>query len=74
MDASADDFLAREKAALGDDADLFATGDDAAAFGEASGDLLGGGDQAQAAFETQFPDLASPSAVSMRASAEHTYR
>lgn len=48
---STDDFLAREKALLGDDADQFATNDD---------DLLGGsggsGD-ATAAFETQFPDV-----------------
>ncbi|CAM1510258.1 Fc.00g005930.m01.CDS01 [Cosmosporella sp. VM-42] len=57
---STDDFLAREKALLGDDADQFATGSDAAAFGD-EGDLLGGGgDNAESTFESQFPDLASP--------------
>jgi len=62
-DPSTDDFLAREKAILGDDADLFATSDDAAALGEPSGDLLAQGNNAQSTFESQFPDLASPSAV-----------
>jgi hypothetical protein len=63
-DPSADNFLAREKAALGDDADLFATNEDANAFGASEGDLLGGGggDAAASTFESQFPDLASPSA------------
>lgn len=60
---SADDFLAREKAILGDDADQFATTDDAAAFGD-SGDLLGGGDNADSTFESQFPDIATPTPVS----------
>lgn len=64
-DPSADDFLAREKAILGDDADQFATSEDAAAFGDASGDLLGGGDNADSTFESQFPDLASPTAVGL---------
>ncbi|KAJ9142766.1 Clathrin light chain [Pleurostoma richardsiae] len=59
---SADDFLAREKAILGDDANQFATSEDAAAFG-GDDDLLGGpgGDSAQ--FESQFPDLAASPAV-----------
>ncbi|PNY28021.1 Clathrin light chain [Tolypocladium capitatum] len=61
-DPSTDDFLAREKAALGDDADLFATSNDAATLGEHSGDLLAQADNAQSTFESQFPDLASPSA------------
>ncbi|CRK37885.1 Clathrin light chain like protein [Verticillium longisporum] len=60
--ASTDDFLAREKALLGDDADQFATNNDSAAF-EQDDDLLGGGDsvganQQQSTFESQFPDLA----------------
>lgn len=56
---SADDFLAREKAILGDDANQFATSGDSAAF-DADGDLLGGGGgNAQSAFESQFPDLSS---------------
>ncbi|TWU74710.1 hypothetical protein ED733_005163 [Metarhizium rileyi] len=58
---STDDFLAREKAILGDDAEQFATSDDAAAFAEPSGDLLGHGG-VESSFESQFPDLASPSA------------
>jgi hypothetical protein len=62
IDASADDFLAREKALLGDDANQFATTADADAFGDASGDLLGQGDNAQSTFESQFPDLTDPTA------------
>ncbi|KAH7309444.1 clathrin light chain [Stachybotrys elegans] len=62
LDPSTDDFLAREKAILGDDADQFATSADADAFGDASGDLLGGGDNAQSTFESQFPDLTTPTA------------
>ena len=51
---SADDFLARERALLVDDATQFATNDD---------DLLGEGGPAEeqvpeaAEFETQFPDI-----------------
>ncbi|KAL1878074.1 hypothetical protein VTK73DRAFT_8125 [Phialemonium thermophilum] len=53
---SADDFLAREKAILGDDANQFA------AYAEDGGDdddLLGGGQGAAApsTFENQFPDI-----------------
>lgn len=60
---STDDFLAREKALLGDDADQFATGDDAIAFGAGDDDLLGGGGSGnviseESTFESQFPDLA----------------
>lgn len=58
---STDDFLAREKALLGDDADQFATNDDAAAF-ESSGDLLGSGGNEESTFESQFPDLTQPDA------------
>ena len=65
VEPTTDDFLAREKAALGDDANQFATSEDANALGEPSGDLLGGDDKAQATFESQFPDLQSPSAVSL---------
>ncbi|KAF4582945.1 clathrin light chain [Ophiocordyceps camponoti-floridani] len=61
-DITADDFLAREKAVLGADADQFATVEDATAFAEPSGDLLGEADAAQSSFESQFPDLTSPSA------------
>jgi len=56
---SADDFLAREKALLGDDAEQFAEG------GE--DDLLGGGSTDNAlgdsTFEAQFPDITSPTEV-----------
>jgi len=60
---SADDFLAREKAVLGDDADQFATAQDATAL-DADDDLLQGGssEQPQATFDSQFPDLADPAA------------
>jgi len=61
-DPSTDDFLAREKAILGDDANQFAMSDDAAGLGEPSGDLLNQSDAAQSTFDSQFPDLASPSA------------
>ncbi|KJZ75676.1 hypothetical protein HIM_04833 [Hirsutella minnesotensis 3608] len=57
-DISADDFLAREKAVLGADADQFASSDDAAALGAPSDDLLGEADAVQSTFESQFPDLA----------------
>jgi len=43
------DFLSREKATLGADADLFATDND--------NNLLGGGDSVPAAFESSFPSL-----------------
>ncbi|PFH60856.1 hypothetical protein XA68_10213 [Ophiocordyceps unilateralis] len=62
IDAAADDFLAREKAVLGADADQFATVEDDVAFAEPGGDLLGEADAAQSSFESQFPDLTSPSA------------
>lgn len=68
-DPSADDFLAREKAILGDDADNFATADDSAAFQTSEddlmggGDLLGGGGDETAQFEQQFPDLSGPNEV-----------
>ncbi|KAK7954452.1 hypothetical protein PG984_003834 [Apiospora sp. TS-2023a] len=57
---STDDFLARERALLGDDATQFATSGDSAAFQDASDDLLGGGDDGEGAqFESQFPDLSA---------------
>ncbi|TVY45159.1 Clathrin light chain [Lachnellula occidentalis] len=54
-----DDFLAREKALLGDDADQFATGNDNAAFVEDGDDDLlgGGGDEEVAGFESSFPAI-----------------
>jgi len=57
--AGADDFLSREKALLGDDADQFATGDDNAAFVEdGDEDLLGGGgDEEVTEFESSFPAI-----------------
>ncbi|KAH0493665.1 hypothetical protein TgHK011_000322 [Trichoderma gracile] len=59
---SAEDFLAREKALLGDDANQFATSDDATALADTSGDLLGESTAAESTFESQFPDLANPAA------------
>ncbi|GAP90795.1 putative clathrin light chain [Rosellinia necatrix] len=57
---SADDFLARERALLGDDATQFTTGNESAALADHSDDLLGGDSPAgNAQFETQFPDLGS---------------
>lgn len=57
--AGADDFLSREKALLGDDADQFTTGNDAAAFVEdGDDDLLGGGGGEEITeFESSFPDI-----------------
>jgi hypothetical protein len=60
---SAEDFLAREKAFLGDDANQFTTSDDANALADTSGDLLGESTAAESTFESQFPDLANPAAV-----------
>ncbi|GAB1314898.1 Clathrin light chain [Madurella fahalii] len=58
---SASNFLEREKAILGDDANQFATVEDAG-FDEGDDDLLGGGISSpggNAAFESQFPDITS---------------
>lgn len=60
VDPSADDFLAREKAILGEDADKFATVEDGDALDD---DLLGGGGGETAQFEQQFPDLSGPNEV-----------
>jgi len=66
QDASAepttDDFLAREKALLGDDANQFASSVDDGAVEQSSGNLLDQGGAAPSTFDSQFPDLASPSA------------
>lgn len=60
---SADDFLARERALLGDDATQFATGNESAALADpSSDDLLGGGGES-AQFESQFPDISTPNEV-----------
>lgn len=56
-DASTDDFLARERALLGDDANQFTTPGDSAAFTDDN--LLGGDDAEAAQFESNFPDLAT---------------
>ncbi|ROW15348.1 hypothetical protein VPNG_02354 [Cytospora leucostoma] len=55
--ADVDDFLAREKAVLGEDADKFASVEDDAAFDNGDDDLLGGGGEETVQFEQQFPDL-----------------
>ncbi|KAG6014190.1 hypothetical protein E4U54_005693 [Claviceps lovelessii] len=56
---SADDFLARERALLGDDAIQFAVGHNAT-INEPESDLLAQSVVEGSAFESQFPDLASP--------------
>jgi hypothetical protein len=64
-DAGDDDFLARERAALGDDANQFATSNDNAATVEDADDNLlgGGGDYGNQAvgedleFESSFPAI-----------------
>lgn len=58
--ADVDDFLAREKAVLGEDADKFASVEDGAAFDNGDDDLLGGGEEETVQFEQQFPDLSGP--------------
>lgn len=52
LEPSADDFLAREKAILGDDANQFATVEDAG-FDD---DMLGA-EPGNVRFESQFPDI-----------------
>lgn len=59
-----DDFLSREKAALGDDADQFASGQDNNAFVEdGNDDLLGGGEEVSE-FESSFPAIDNRNDVS----------
>ncbi|KAF3055991.1 Clathrin light chain [Daldinia childiae] len=57
---SADDFLARERALLGDDATQFTTGNESAALADPSSDDLLGGGAESAQFESQFPDINTP--------------
>ncbi len=62
---SASNFLEREKAILGEDANQFATVEDAG-FDEGDDDLLGGGigaSSGSAAFASQFPDITSSNEV-----------
>jgi hypothetical protein len=63
---SGSNFLEREKAILGADANQFATVEDAD-FDDGDDDLLGGGGVSSpgnnAAFENQFPDISSPNEV-----------
>jgi hypothetical protein len=62
---SASNFLERENAILGDDANQFATVEDAD-FDDGDDDLLGGGMASpgnNAQFESQFPDITSPNEV-----------
>lgn len=60
---SADDFLARERALLGDDATQFTTGNESAALADPSSDDLLGGGAESAQFESSFPDISSPNEV-----------
>ncbi|ERT02370.1 uncharacterized protein SPSK_05469 [Sporothrix schenckii 1099-18] len=60
IEASGDDFLARERAILGDDANQFTTPGDSAAFTAGGDDNLLGGDSVETAqFESSFPDLSA---------------
>lgn len=71
-----EDFLARERAALGDDAAQFASaGDNAAMVEDADDDLLGGGpsyngqqtgDDEITEFESSYPAVDSQNNVSLR--------
>ncbi|MBE3044634.1 hypothetical protein IMZ48_19150 [Candidatus Bathyarchaeota archaeon] len=64
-DPSADDFLAREQALLGDDADQFKTSENASPVDDTNDDLLGGAPSAnaQSTFESQFPDITAEQPV-----------
>lgn len=59
--ASSEDFLTRERAALGDDATLFASSNDNAAFVEDDNDDLlggaGGGSEQIHEFQSSFPAI-----------------
>jgi len=60
--STGDDFLTREKAALGDDANQFATGNDSTAFIDSADDLLGSsggqaGREEITEFESSFPEI-----------------
>jgi hypothetical protein len=61
MATSGEDFLSRERAALGDDATLFASGNDNAAYVEdGDDDLLGGGggnNEEIHEFQSSFPAI-----------------
>ncbi|CAK7264115.1 Clathrin light chain [Sporothrix epigloea] len=61
LESNGDDFLARERALLGDDANQFVTPGDNSAFSPADSNLLGGTDDETAQFESSFPDLATQS-------------
>ena len=69
FDGGNDDFLSREKALLGDDANQFATSNDNAAFIEdGDDDLLGGGggsggNEEVTEFESSFPAIDSQNEV-----------
>jgi hypothetical protein len=65
-----DDFLSREKALLGDDANQFVSGNDAVAFADDDNDLLGGGGMSSGSmggevteFESSFPAIDSRNEV-----------
>lgn len=62
-----DDFLARERAALGDDATLFASSNDNAAFvQDGDDDLLGGsgGSEGEISnFQSSFPEISTQNEV-----------
>lgn len=77
--ADNDDFLARERAALGEDADQFATPNDLTATAEDEDDLIGGeaapqvGSQELSGFESSFPAIDTGNEVLRLASYNTNY-
>jgi hypothetical protein len=62
--AGTEDFLTREKALLGEDANQFASNNDSVAFVDGGDDLLGGGDNEEVTeFESSYPSLESRNEV-----------
>ena len=63
--AGTDDFLTREKALLGEDANQFATNNDSVAFVDSGDDLLGGGGDNEeiTEFQSSYPSLESRNEV-----------
>lgn len=75
-DLMGDDFLSREKAILGDDANQFSTSNDHAAFVEDGGDDLlgGGGDNEEVTeFESSFPAIDSHNEVHLPSNFQSFY-
>ena len=62
--AGTEDFLTREKALLGEDANRFASNNDSVAFVDGGDDLLGVGDDEEVTeFKSSYPSLESRNEV-----------